>query len=375
MAGIYIHVPFCTSRCIYCDFYSQTNPEYKTAYVQAVVSELALRKFYLGHESIGTIYFGGGTPSLLQATDFDVIFDSIHRHYHVLPDAEITLEANPDDLTPTCLSSLHPFPFNRISLGVQSFDDNDLQMLHRRHNGRQAIEAVHKCRDKGYANISIDLMYGLPGQTPERWENNLHKALELNTPHLSAYHLTYEEGTPINRQAQAGLIQPVSEETSERLFYTLINVLTQAGYLHYEISNFCLPDMFSRHNTAYWNGTKYLGVGPAAHSYDGHSRQWNVASLTDYIAGMMNNAPLFENETLDVRTRYNEYVMTRLRTMWGINCSSVRDKFGQALYDHFLRQIQPYLRCGLLQKTDKNVFLAPKGLFISDGIIRNLIKV
>jgi len=374
MAGIYIHVPFCTTRCIYCDFFSQTDMHYKPDFVKAVACELAARKDYLGNEPVSTVYFGGGTPSRLQAADFDAIFDAIYQHYKVLPDAEITLEANPDDISAAYINSLTALPFNRISVGVQSFDDNDLQMLHRRHTSRQAIDAIGHCRDSGFLNISIDLMYGLPGQTTEKWEINLLEAIRLDIPHISAYHLTYEPETRIHRQLLDGIVCPVNEETSESLFYTLINVLMQAGYRHYEISNFCKPGMFSRHNAAYWNGTKYLGVGPAAHSYDGVSRQWNVASLSEYIQGIISKSTVFEKETLDVQTQYNEYVMTRLRTQQGILLSDLQKEFAPEYTDYFIDRAASLIRQGLLAKTTDAIRIPHEKWFVSDAILRSLIK-
>jgi oxygen-independent coproporphyrinogen-3 oxidase len=346
---------------------------YKSAYIQAIIHELALRKDYAGNESIETIYFGGGTPSLLRAADFEAIFDAIRRHYNMSLDAEITLEANPDDLTPAYLAALRPFPFNRISIGIQSFDDGDLRMLNRRHDSRQAIEAIAYCRDGGFNNLSVDLMYGLPGQTKERWERTLHEAVRLTVPHISAYHLTYEKGTPIHRQMQAGIIRPVDEETSEHFFHTLINILTQAGYLHYEISNFCKPDCFSRHNSGYWTGLKYIGIGPAAHSYDLHSRQWNVASLTEYIDGCLRRNPVIEKEILSATDRYNEHLITRLRTMWGISPADLREMYGEAHAAYFIRCARPYLRRKLLLEADGIVRISQKGMFVSDAILRGLI--
>jgi oxygen-independent coproporphyrinogen-3 oxidase len=347
--------------------------KHKPSYVQAVVSELTQRKEYAGGDPVETIYFGGGTPSLLQAADFEAIFDAIRMHYDVLHDAEVTLEANPDDITPTYLSTLRAFPFNRISLGVQSFDDRELRMLNRRHSSRQAVEAVNRCRDGGFVNLSIDLIYGLPGQEDVQWEKNLHEAVRLDAPHLSAYHLIFEKGTQIHRQMAAGTIRPVDEETSERFFHTLINILAQAGYLHYEISNFCKPDCFSRHNSAYWMGRKYIGVGPAAHSFDLHSRQWNVASLTDYIDGYLRRNPVVEKETLAEKERYNEYVITRLRTMWGIPLRELRETFGNELSDYFIRRAEPYLHRKLLLEANGAVRISQKGWFVSDAILRELI--
>jgi oxygen-independent coproporphyrinogen-3 oxidase len=347
--------------------------KYRSSYIQAVVCELTQRREFLGGESIETIYFGGGTPSLLRAEDFEAIFDTVIRHYHVLHDAEVTLEANPDDITQAYLSTLRPFPFNRISLGIQSFDDKDLQMLNRRHNSRQAVEAIDRCRDAGFVNLSLDLIYGLPGQTEARWEKNLLEAVRSNVPHLSAYHLTYEKGTQIHRQMEAGTVRPVDDETSARFFHTLINILTQAGYLHYEISNFCKPDCFARHNSAYWTGRKYIGIGPAAHSYDSRTRQWNVASLTDYIDGYLRRNPVVEKETLTAKDRYNEYVITRLRTMWGISLSELRETFGKEKSDYFIRRSEPYLRRKLLTETAGTVRISSDGWFVSDAVLRGLI--
>jgi oxygen-independent coproporphyrinogen-3 oxidase len=327
----------------------------------------------VGDESIETIYFGGGTPSLLQAADFEAIFGAILCHYNVLHDAEVTLEANPDDITPAYLAALRSFPFNRISLGVQSFDDKDLQMLNRRHDSRQAIEAINCCRNEGFVNLSLDLIYGLPGQTEARWEKNLLEAVRLDMPHLSAYLLTYEKVTQIYRQMESGAIRPVDDETSECFFYTLINILAQAGYLHYEISNFCKPDCFSRHNSAYWTGRKYIGVGPASHSYDSHSRQWNVASLTNYIDGYLHRNPAVEKETLTAKEHYNEYVITRLRTMWGISLSELRETFGREQSEYFIRQTEPYLRRKLLSETAGSVRISPDGWFVTDAILRDII--
>jgi oxygen-independent coproporphyrinogen-3 oxidase len=347
---------------------------HKTAYLEAVMRELELRKNYLNGESLETVYFGGGTPSQLQADDFERIFETVHRYYSVVAGAEITLEANPDDLTPAYLSALQPLPFNRISLGIQSFRDADLRMLHRRHGSRQAVNAVHRCREHGYGNLSIDLIYGIPGQTLERWKENLEVALQLNVPHLSAYHLSYEEGTTLYRQWQSGAVCPVDEEISVQLYHTLLYMLARAGYLQYEISNFCKPDCFSRHNSSYWTGRKYLGVGPAAHSCDLDSRQWNIASLEEYLRGIICGNPAVEKECLDLRTQYNDYVITRLRTVWGIRTVDLRETFGTELADHFLRHAQPYIRNGLLVVSDGTFRLTPLSAFISDGILSDLMK-
>ena len=374
MAALYIHVPFCMTRCAYCDFFSQTQRIYKDVYIASVIRELELRNDYLEGETIETIYWGGGTPSLLQPDDFAMIFNAIHRSYDVLSCAEITMEANPDDITEDYLAALRQFPFNRISIGVQSFNDNDLRLLNRRHTANQALNAVSLCQKAGYSNLSIDLMYGLPGQTPTMWEENLDKALGLHVPHLSAYHLSYEEGTVMYQQLNAGMIEPVSEETSLLLFDILIDTLEAAGYLHYEISNFCKPGCFSRHNTAYWTDRKYLGIGPAAHSYNHHSRQWNIASLPDYIEGITNGTPRFEKESINDKTRYNDYIMTRLRTMWGIHPASFLKIFGQEQMDYLLQQAKPYIHNEMIDTNEEKLIITRKGLCVADGIIRDLMR-
>ncbi|MDR2920410.1 MAG: radical SAM family heme chaperone HemW [Tannerella sp.] len=374
MAGLYIHVPFCAKRCIYCDFYSQTNTKYKEEYIKAVIRELNLRKNYLNGDPLKTIYFGGGTPSQLQANDFEQIFNAIANLYDISPCEEITLEANPDDISDEYLKKIKQFPFNRISLGVQSFDDKALHFLNRRHNRKQAINAVHLCQEAGFTNLSIDLMYGLPQQSPESWDADLSEALDLKIPHFSAYHLSYEEGTNLYEKMEAGTVSPIDEETSILLFNILIDKLGTAGYLHYEISNFCTPGNFAKHNSIYWTDHKYIGIGPAAHSYNNHSRQWNVSSLTDYITNILNDKTFFEEEILDLKSRYNDYILTHLRTIWGIQLNELHDKFGQNLYDYFSTQSKPYLEKKLLEKNKETVKLSTKGIFISDSIFRDLIK-
>ena len=375
MAGIYIHVPFCTQRCIYCDFYSQTDERLRADYLRAIRRELEMRADELGGEAVETIYFGGGTPSQLHAADFAPIFRTIQQHYDASACREITLEANPDDITDTYLRDLRTdLPFDRISLGVQSFSDADLRRLNRRHDAAEAILAVRRCLDAGFTNLSIDLIYGLPDQTTKAWARNLDTALRLGVTHLSAYHLSYEEGTPIYRQLQQGSLRAVDEETSVSLYHMLTERAAAEGWVHYEVSNFCRPGRFARHNTAYWTGAKYLGIGPSAHSYDGRSRRWNVASLRRYIAGIAARQPDCEREVTDDEMRYNEYLMTRLRTMWGVRLSVIREAFGERRVAHFLRHAAPYLAAGQLVRRPDNdtVRLTEEAFFISDGIISEL---
>lgn len=372
MAGIYIHIPFCKTRCIYCDFYSTTRSELKHRYTQALCLELSLRQDYLKGEPVKTIYFGGGTPSQLDEDDFRQIFAAIEHTYGLLNAEEITLEANPDDLTEEYTSMLRSLPFNRISMGIQTFDDSTLKLLNRRHTAQQAREAVARCRKAGFNNISIDLIYGLPGETEEHWTNDLNQAIALNVEHISAYHLTYEEGTRLYQLLQARTLTEVDEEASLRFFTLLKEKLEAAGYVHYEISNFCKPGMHSRHNSSYWHGIPYLGCGPSAHSFDTCSREWNTASLEEYLASLESGQRTFEREALNLPTRYNEYIMTALRTMQGISLTEIEEKFGQQLYQYFLKIATPYLKEGLLKKTDNRISLTRESIFISDGIISDL---
>ena len=375
MAGIYIHIPFCKRRCIYCDFFSTTQSEKKAEYVHALVRELEIRKDYLDNEEIETIYLGGGTPSQLSQEELEEIFAHIYKVYKVTPDAEITLEANPDDLTPEYVAMLRTLPFNRISMGIQTFQEETLKLLHRRHTAQQAIEAFKRCREAGFQNISIDLMYGLPGETLETWEQDLQQAIDLHPEHISAYHLIYEEGTALWNLREQNKVEEAEEELSLTLFKTLIERLTKAGYQHYEISNFCLPGLHSRHNSSYWTGKKYLGCGPSAHSFDGTSRQWNVSSLEQYLKGIHTDQLDFEIEDLDLYTRYNDFVITSIRTCWGMPLSQLRTTYGETLYNYCLRMAKPHIQQGVLEIKEDTLKLTSEGIFISDGIMSDLLWI
>lgn len=375
MAGIYLHIPFCKTRCIYCDFYSTTHSELKTRYVQALCNELKMRKGYLKGEKIETVYFGGGTPSQLGREEFLLIFDAMQEQYGLDDCREITLEANPDDLSAEYLKMLAGLPFNRISMGVQTFDDATLGLLKRRHNASQAIEAVKKCREAGFNDISIDLIYGLPGETTERWERDLQQAIGLNVEHISAYHLTYEEGTPIYTMLQKRQLQEVDEEASVRFFSMLIDQLKTAGYEHYEISNFCRPGMHSHHNTSYWKGIPYMGCGPSAHSFDGNTREWNIASINEYMEGIEQGTRVFETETRDKTTAYNEFIITSVRTMWGIPLQKLEQTYGQELLQYCCKMADSFLKSGKLMEENGYLRLTREGIFISDSIMRDLLFV
>jgi oxygen-independent coproporphyrinogen-3 oxidase len=376
MAGLYLHIPFCKRRCLYCDFYSTTMEERKEEYVRALCRELELRKEYLQGEPLETLYLGGGTPSQLNQQALEQIFETVERVYGLSQCSEITLEANPDDLSEAYVRMLRTLPVNRLSMGVQTFNEEKLRFLHRRHTAAQAIEAVRRCQEAGLTNLSVDLIYGLPGEQPSDWEADLQQAVALQVPHLSAYHLIYEEGTELYRLLEAHRVEEVDEELSVRFFRMLIEQLRAAGYEHYEISNFALPDHYARHNTAYWTGRRYLGAGPSAHSYNGVTRQWNVASLTDYIEALLKEGRVpFELEELDRTTRYNERVITSLRTMWGLNLTQLEQEFGRELVDYCLRNAQPHLQEGRLKKEKDTLKLTAEGIFLSDGIMSDLLSI
>lgn len=368
MAGIYFHIPFCKQRCSYCDFFSSTERGKNERYIHALCEELTERKNYL-QEAVETIYFGGGTPSLLSSAEFEKIFFTLHSIYGEDKNREITLEANPDDITSVYLESIKHLPFNRISIGIQSFDDRELQLLNRRHDAQSAIRAVERLQQAGYSNISIDLMYGLPGQNPEIWNKNLRQAIDLHVQHISAYHLTYEEGTPLYKQLKNTCITPVDEEMSNRLFEILIDTLTAADFEHYEISNFARPGFRSRHNASYWDGTHYLGIGTSAHSYNGLSRQWNRKTpLPDY------RTLGYEIETIDEKTAYNDFVITRLRTMAGIDINELTALFDESRKTYCMQQAQKSIANHYLQFEDNHLRLTRKGIFISDSIMSDLME-
>ena len=393
MAGLYIHIPFCLKRCIYCDFFSTIQIEHKDAYLVALLREMEIKRDSWRNETFETIYFGGGTPSLLQAHELKRIIEAVYRFFSVSEQPEITLEANPDDLSDKYVSLLKRLPVNRISIGIQSFDNSELRLLNRRHTAQQAIDAVMRCKEAGFDNISIDLMYGLPEQTVgsrnvptwtqqtlNNWSCTIEKAIELEISHISAYHLTYEEDTAIYRMMKNNEIHPVEEEASEAFFRLLIEKLTAAGFVHYEISNFArCSDVYpsgriSLHNSSYWNGTHYLGLGASAHSYDGASRSWNISSLSGYIRAIHEDPEaLYETELLDVRARYNDYIITRLRTMWGVSLNELRREFGKDLESYFLKKSEDLKYRKKLKMQGDNVKVSLEGLFISDAIMRELI--
>lgn len=375
MAGLYLHIPFCKTRCIYCGFYSSTRASLKRDYVEALCRELTLRKDYIKGEAIETIYLGGGTPSQLTFSELKQLFDHIYKVYTVLPDAEITLEGNPDDMTPEYTHALASLPINRISMGVQTFNDAMLRFLHRRHTAEEAREAVDNCRKAGFTNISIDLIYGLPEEDAEGWKQDIEAAISLKVPHLSAYCLMFEEGTPLYQLKKAGKVKEESDEQTLKFYTYLMERLKSAGYEHYEISNFCFPGYRSRHNSSYWSGKKYLGCGASAHSFDGCSRQWNVASLTEYIRSVDEGKIPCEKEVLSLTERYNDFIVTRLRTVEGVSLLELQQNFGKELYEYCLKNASLSLKDGNLERTSSHLRLTKKGIFISDDLMSDLLWV
>ena len=393
MAGIYIHIPFCRSRCIYCGFYSTTFLELRQKYVDALCREMELRSLSTFHSPPSTIYLGGGTPSQLTFEQLRQLFIYINKVYPLNPETEITMEVNPDDVSVEFAAVLQQLPVNRVSMGIQTFDDHRLRFLRRRHTARQAIEAVSILRAAGIRNLSIDLMYGFPGETLADWETDISAALALNIEHLSAYCLMIEEGTPLYRilkqhtgdcplceqqsELQGDCPQCVDEETERSMYYTLIDRLTTAGYEHYEISNFARPGFRSCHNSSYWNGTPYIGLGAAAHSYDGKVRSWNVADINTYINGIEQGKRIFEEELLEDDTRYNDTITVALRTKEGIDLSLLSDKYR----DYCMKNARRYLDDGLLElsavgdSSSPTLHLTRRGLFVSDMVMSDLMMV
>ena len=368
MAGLYVHIPFCSSRCVYCGFYSTTGLELRDRYVDAVCREIKMRP---SAEPVSTIYLGGGTPSQLSPTHLKRILDTIYIYNKVETDAEITMEANPDDVTSEFVAMLQKLPINRISMGTQTFDDERLKFLHRRHTASQVPLAVSALRQAGFNNISIDLMYGFPNQTLDEVKADIDEALRLDVEHISTYCLMYEEGTALYRLLEQGKVKEIDEELERQMYYTLIERLESAGYEHYEISNFARPGYRSRHNSSYWHGVPYIGVGAAAHSYDIKTRSWNVADIRQYIEGMERGERISDEETLDEDTRYNDAITVSLRTSDGLDLSKLSEK--QRRY--CMANAQRHIDANLLKLNENHLALTKEGLFVSDMVMSDLIMI
>lgn len=374
MPGIYIHIPFCKQACHYCDFHFSTSLGKKEAMVSALCRELELRKDEFRDEVVETIYFGGGTPSVLSVNQIDSILNAVYTHYTVDNDPEVTLEANPDDLSVEKLHELNASAINRLSIGIQSFFEADLVLMNRAHNAVEAEDCIHRAL-RYFSNISLDLIYGIPGMGQERWKRNVEKALAFNIPHISSYALTVEPKTALASFIDKGLITAVSDEVAEAHFHILLEMMEKAGFQCYEISNFGKPGFFSKNNTAYWQQKKYMGIGPSAHSYDGMRRGWNINNNPKYLKAIARDELPMEVETLSTKDRYNEYVMTGLRTMWGVSYEKVRESFGQNYLDYLQQQASRHLETHLLFGDGDRLLTTRKGRFLADGIAADLFLV
>ncbi|MDT0605810.1 radical SAM family heme chaperone HemW [Croceitalea rosinachiae] len=371
MAGIYIHIPFCKQACHYCDFHFSTSMKKKSEMVEALKKEILLRKNEFKDEVVETIYFGGGTPSVLTVSEIAGLIHSVYDNYSVIDNPEITLEANPDDLRIDKIETLATGPVNRLSIGVQSFFEEDLKLMNRAHNTQEAEACIRESR-KYFDNISIDLIYGVPGMSNERWLNNIEKALSFEIPHISSYALTVEPKTALKKFIEKGIVQNVNDEVAQEHFEILNETLMAKGYSCYEISNFGKPGYFSKNNTAYWQQKKYIGIGPSAHSFDGDSRGWNINNNLKYLKSITENKLPIEVEALSKTDKYNEYVMTGLRTIWGVSLEKIRTNFGDNYHDYLLIQSEKYLENHLLYLDDEVLLTTKKGKFLADGIAAHL---
>lgn len=374
MAGIYIHIPFCKSRCIYCGFYSTTLLDLRKKYINAVCREMELRKNYI-REPFSTIYLGGGTPSLLDEAELTKLFLYINNVYDVDRNAEITMECNPDDITPEFTNMLSRLPINRVSMGAQTFADSRLRLLYRRHSSDEVKHAVKLLREAGIKNISIDLMFGFPDESLSQWKEDISAALALNVEHISAYSLMYEEDTPLWKMLDTGKVKEIDEELSLTMFKELVCQLTDAGYEHYEISNFARPGYRSRHNSSYWHQVPYIGLGAAAHSFDLNSRQWNVADLKLYIEEINNGIIPMEREELDNDTTFNDIITTALRTSDGIDLNAMETRLGKRYRNTLISAAGKHIEQGLLEIRHDRLRLTSEGIFISDMVMSDLMIV
>jgi oxygen-independent coproporphyrinogen-3 oxidase len=372
MSGIYIHIPFCRRKCHYCNFFSLASLKYKERFLEALKEEIFIRKNYLNGKPIESIYLGGGTPSILQITEIEDILENIRKYFILAENPEITLEANPDDLYPSVLREYRTIGINRLSIGVQSFFDDDLQYLNRIHSGQRAEESVVQAKEAGFSNISLDFIYGIPTLTAEKWTKNLKKAFALDVPHISAYSLTVEPKTALDLLIQKKKLPGPAEEQILEHFRILLRRMKEKEFEHYEISNFCKKGSYSRHNSMYWNGTPYLGLGPSAHSFNGTSRQWNISNLVHYIDQINRNELFFESEELTPIQKYNEFVMVSLRTMWGCNLNTIGERFGKEPAAYFSRLAARYLISGEMIEKNGIYYLTDEGKLFADGIAADL---
>lgn len=374
MAGLYVHIPFCKQKCSYCDFHFSTSLKHQTNLVNALVKEIQ-SKSSLINQQIKTIYFGGGTPSLLSKKELNLLIETIHANYNIAENIEFTLECNPEDLSKDKLKEFIHIGVNRLSIGIQSFFDDDLRFFNRSHSALQAEESIRLSQDKGIENITIDLIYNIPTLTLQKWENNLNKVIALKVPHLSAYTLTIEPKTALYHQVKTKQVQLPIEGEMIKQYELLMEKTRQNGLVQYEVSNFGKEDYFSQHNSNYWRGEEYLGFGPSAHSFYGGKRSWNVANNIKYIQAITKNLSYSENEEIDQKTSYNEYILTRLRTIWGVDRNELFEKYDSKIVHHFNKEIDKYLNSSYLQIENNVITLTQEGMMIVDGISSDLFYV
>jgi len=372
MRGIYIHIPFCRQACRYCDFFFSVSLRYLDSFVDCLVQEIRQKGEARRGNDLGTLYLGGGTPSLLSEAHLDRILKALSDFYSFRKGAEWTIECNPDDLDGKQLSHLKSMGFNRLSMGVQSFHEQDLDLLRRSHNARQAEEAVQKAADMGFGNISIDLIYGIPGQSHRQWKENIRKALKLPVSHISAYHLSFEPGTVFEHWRKMGRLFPVHEEDSLQQYTELRKMMIHAGFEHYELSNFGRAGFRSAHNMLYWSGEPYMGFGPSAHSFDGENRSWNRSSLKEYLEGVDRGEEISETEFLSTDESYHDYLITSLRTQWGCDPGHIEKKFGLEYREHFEKKARSFLEAGILYEREGRMAIDPDSWLIADHILRKL---
>ncbi|QQL50067.1 radical SAM family heme chaperone HemW [Mucilaginibacter ginkgonis] len=371
MAGIYIHIPFCKQACHYCDFHFSTSLKYKEEMVLAILKEIAMQKGYLTGQTIETIYFGGGTPSLLTGDEVNQIIETVGTYFSISTDAEITLEANPDDLNNEKVKALRQTPINRFSIGIQSFFDEDLLWMNRAHRAAEGEASVKRAQDAGFENITADLIFGYPLLTNAKWQQNIYKMLELGIPHISAYSMTVEPKTALASFINKKIYPPMNEAQSASQFSLLSETLSRNGFEHYEISNYSKPGHYSKHNTNYWRGVSYLGVGPSAHSYNCDTRQWNIANNAKYMADISNNTLPAEQEVLTETDKLNEYIMTSLRTMWGLDLQRLNSIAAGASLP-LLKEAAPYIEKGWVTNFEDKLYLSPEGKLYADAIAADL---
>jgi oxygen-independent coproporphyrinogen-3 oxidase len=373
MSGIYIHIPFCKQACNYCNFHFSTSLKYKEDMLTAIGKEMSMQRGYLENTAVETIYWGGGTPSLLSADELLRLWDQLQLNFPDQALTEVTLEANPDDLNPAFLQALKHTPVNRLSIGIQSFQDQDLKYMNRAHNAQQADYAVKLAQDKGFDNISIDLIYGTPTMSHTQWKDNLQQAVALGVPHISSYALTVEPATALAHAIKKGTTKAPADQESAYQFEQLMDALDEAGYEHYEISNFAQPGRYARHNTNYWKNKPYLGLGPSAHSYNGSSRKWNIANNAVYMRSILQEGRLsFEQEQLSEKDRYNEYIMVSLRTMWGIDLDYIAGAFGNQAQQNLLEAAQRFAEKNWINITADSIKLSRQGRLFADRIASDL---